>query len=42
MEKFIKEKAYTYEEIKKIIEDGVNKTILKPSGKAGEKLKKER
>ena len=42
MEKFNKGKAYTYEEIKKIIEDGIEKTVLKPSGKAGERLKKER
>lgn len=41
MEKFNKEKVYTYEEIKKIIETGIEKTVLQPSGKAGEQLKKE-
>ena len=42
MEKFSKEKTYTYEEIKEIIKNGIEKTVLKPSGKAGERLKKER
>ena len=42
MEKFSKEKVYTYEEIKKIIENEIEKTVLKPSGKAGDQLKKER
>lgn len=41
MEKFSKEKTYTYEEIKEIIKNGIEKTVLKPSGKAGEQLKKE-
>lgn len=42
MEKFNKRKVYTYEEIKKIIDAGIEKTVLKPSGRAGEKLKSER
>ncbi len=42
MEKFNKEKTYTYEEIKKIIETGIEKTVLKPNGKVGDKLKNER
>lgn len=42
MEKFNKEKAYTYEEVKKIIDKGIEKTILQPGGKAAEQLKKER
>lgn len=42
MEKFKKEKSYTYEEIKKIIETGIEKTVLRPVGKAGDRLKEKR
>lgn len=42
MEKFNKNKSYTYDEIKKIINDGIEKTILNPNGKAGDELKKDR